>query len=158
VGCCVACAAGARENMRRSDVVSLPRVAVVGGALRAVKDGASGWKFRKTPRGVLIYVAHGERAGAWGGWYLNYDHKGKDPVVGLVPVPGPGCYWTWSEGAWRKNSPSGFGYTFECTARPVNGPLRGRSLTLDSGKLVLSPRTPAELTFEGSVDDLSDGK
>ena len=113
--------------------------------------------FRKTPRGVLIYLAGGERAGAWGGWYLNYDHRAKDPRVGLVPEPGPGCYWTWSEGAWKKNLGC-FGYTFPCTARPANGPMRGWSLTLDGDKLVLAERAAAEVSFTGTIDDLNDGK
>lgn len=146
------------ENLKRWEGVSLDRVGVDGGDLKAGKERGSIWLFRKTPQGVLISLAPGEQAGAWGGWYLNYDQRGKDPRVGLVPQPGPGCYWTWDEGPWKKNSPSGFGYTFPCTARPANGPLRGWSLTADDGKLVLTRNPAKEITFKGAIDDLDDGK
>jgi hypothetical protein len=147
----------APENLKRVEGVYLDKVAVVNGELKAGKERGSGWLFRKTPRGTLIYLAGGERAGAWNGWYLNYDHKGKDSRVGLVPEPGPGCYWTWSEGAWKKN-PGGFGYTFPCSARPMNGPLRGRSLSVDGTNLVLTDNPLNEIHFKGTIDDLNDGK
>jgi hypothetical protein len=156
---CVLAATAGRdpENLKRMEGVYLDKVGVEGGQLRAGKDRGSGWLFKTTPRGTLIYLAPGERAGAWGGWYLNYDQRGKDRRVGLVPQPGPGCYWTWHEGPWKKNR-GGYGYTFPCTARPANGPLRGRSLALDGGKLVLADKPAAEITFTGSIDDLNDGK
>src|SRR5437879_1093401 len=91
--CCGAVAsAAALEKLKRIEGVYLGKVGVVNGAVVAGKDRGSGWRFRKTDQGVLIYLGGGERAGAWGGWYLNYDHKGKDPKLGLVPAPGPGCY------------------------------------------------------------------
>jgi hypothetical protein len=156
--CCGALPALAgAENLKRNEGVALEGVGVVNGELRVVKERASGWRFRTTPRGVLIYLAAGEKIGAWGGWYLNYDHRGKDPRVGLVSEPGPGCYWTWSEGGWKKNR-GGYGYTFPCTARPANGPLRGWSLTFDGAKLVLAKEPAAPVTFTGSIDDLDDGK
>jgi hypothetical protein len=157
-GCAVALAARDPENLKRSDVVTLDKVVIAGGEPRA-GDGASGWKLRTTPQGVLIPLAPGERAGAWGGWYLNYDHKGTDPRVGLVPEPGPGCYWTWDEGPRkRKRDIDGFGYTIPCTARPAHGPLRGWALTLDGRKLVLAKKPAAEAGFTASIDDLNDGK
>jgi hypothetical protein len=154
--CWVAGVAHSQENLQRREDVHLERAGVVNGALRAGKDLRSDWLIRKTERGVLIYLA-GREAGAWSGWYLNYDHRGKDPVVRLVPEPGPGCYWTWTEGAWKKNR-GGFGYTFPCTARPANGPMRGWALTSDGGKLVLAREAPAEVRFLGEIDDLNDGK
>jgi hypothetical protein len=155
---CWAAAADDREDLVRKDDVTLARVAVVHGSLRVGKGerDMSVWRFRKTPRGVLIYLAPGERSGGWGGWYLNYDHRGKDRRLGLVPRPGRGCYWTWSEGPWRRNV-GGFGYTFPCTARAANGPLRGWSLAFEGARLVLG-RTADPVTFEGAVDDLNDGK
>jgi hypothetical protein len=156
--CCGALPAlGAAENLKRLDGVVLEKVGVVNGELRGGGERGSGWLFRKTPRGVLIFLANGEGAGAWGSWYLNYDHRGKDPRVGLVPEPGPGCYWTWSEGAWRKN-PGGYGYTFPCMARPANGPMQGWSLTLAGAKLALAKGAAAEVTFRGTIADLDDGK
>ncbi len=156
LGCGAATLAAGHEDLVRSEVVSFEGASVVSGEVRA-GDGGSGWKFRQTPRGVLIYLVGSERSGAWGGWYLNYDHRGKDRRVGLVPEPGPGCYWTWSEGA-RKKNVGGFGYTIPCTARPANGPLRGWSLTLDGGKPVLAREPATEARFIASIDDLSDGK
>jgi hypothetical protein len=157
VCCWAAGAAHTQENLERREGVHLEQAGVVNGALRAGKGLRSGWLIRKTPQGVLIYLAGGEEAGGWSGWYLNYDHRGKDPAVGLVPEPGPGCYWTWTEGAWRKN-PGGFGYTFRCTARPANGPLRGWALTSEGGKLVLAREAAVEVGFRGEIDDLNDGK
>lgn len=154
LGCCVV-AGRPRENLERRDDLTLARVGIVHGNLR-VGRGPSTWRIRRTPRGVLIYLARGEAAGAWGGWYLNYDHRGNDRVIGLVQRPGPGCYWTWSEGAWEQIN-SGFGYTFPCTARPANGPMRGWSLTLEKSRLVLH-QGKAAVTFEGTIDDLNDGK
>jgi hypothetical protein len=147
----------ARENLKRLEGVHLDGVAAVGGELKAGKEQGSGWLFRKTPQGVLIFLSPGERAGAWGGWYLNYDQRGKDPRVGLVPQVGPGCYWTWEEGP-RKRNVGGFGYTFPCTARPANGPLRGWKLTADGDKLTLARDPGGEITFKGEIDDLDDGK
>jgi hypothetical protein len=155
--CLVAGVVPAQENLKRLDVFSLGKVGLVNGELRAGADRVTGWKLRKTPHGVLIYSAGGEKIGAWGGWYLNYDHKGKDSRVGLVPDPGPGCYWIWSEGA-RKKNVGGFGYTFPCTAQPAHGPMRGWSLTFDAKKLVLAKQPKLEVSFTGTIDDLNDGK
>src|SRR5262249_13468055 len=138
------------ENLKRREGVSLGQGGVDGGDLKVGKEQVSGWLFRKTPQGELIYLAPGERAGAWGGWYLNYDQRGKDPRVGLVPQPGPGCYWAWEEGP-RKRNVGGYGYTFPCTARPASGPLKGWKLTADGDKLILSRDPLAEITFRGEI-------
>jgi hypothetical protein len=120
-----------------------------GGEGQAAAAGSSRWRLRRTPRGTLIYLAEG----AWGGWYLNYDHRGKDRRVALVPEPGPGCYWRWTEGPWEKNKgfgPSGPGgpeYTIACRARPANGPFKGWSLAADRAGVVLARSPSAELRF-----------
>ena len=74
-------AASGEENLVRGEVVSFTGVSVKNGGLRAT-DSGSGWKFRTTPRGVLIQFVGGEQSGAWGGWYLNYDPvRAEDPLV-----------------------------------------------------------------------------
>jgi hypothetical protein len=146
----------AREKLRRMPGGTLPAVAAIDGELRKDEKRASLWLPRTTARGTLIYLKGGELAGAWGGWYLNFDHRGKDARVSLVPEPGPGCYWTWEEGPWRKSRD--FGRTFAITVRPANGPMRGWLLTMDGDKLILAKETAAEVKFQGYVDDLDDGK
>jgi hypothetical protein len=151
----LASAGHARDNLKRIEGVSLAGVGVAGGALREGGKGGSRWMFRQTRRGTLIYLA----GGGWGGWYLNYDHRGKDARVGLVPEPGPGCYWSWEEReeARKKNSDNR-GYSFPCVARPANGPMKGWSLALEGGKLILAKEPAAEVTFRAAYDDLDDGK
>src|SRR5438270_892653 len=152
--CCGAVtAAHAQKDRERVERGHNGKVGVVNGELRVGKNLGSGWRFRETARGMLILYAGTARA--WRGWYLNYDHRGKDPRVGLVPEPGPGCYWNWEEGAWKKN-PNGCSYTVLCTARPANGPMRGWSLTCDGVKLVLAEGASAEVVFTGSAPNLRD--
>src|SRR2546430_2208784 len=122
--CLLAPAVSAQERLVRREGVTLTRVGVHNGELRAGPDRGSAWRPVATPKGTLIVFQGGERNGGYTGWYLNYDHRGKDVCVMLTAEPGPGCYWTWSEGSQEKNV-GGFGYTFPCRARPANGPLRG---------------------------------
>jgi hypothetical protein len=140
------------EGLVRVDEVELKKVEFKDGRLRAGEE-RSVWRFRLTPRGTLIYVS----GGGWSGWYLNYDHKGKDRRVGLVPEPGPGCYWRWTEGARQghKQGPSGPGgpyYTIPCRATPVNGPLKGWSLAADGTDVVLAESPKKELDFTASIN------
>jgi hypothetical protein len=115
------------------------------------------WGIRETPRGTLIVLlGNREEKDGWSGWYLNYDHKGTDGRLGLVPEPGPGCYWKWKEGGWRKSGIEG--YDFDCTARPLNGPLRGWRLTTSGDQLLLANEAAEEVPFRGWVDNLDDGK
>lgn len=154
--CLLAGASLARENLKRTPGGTLRKVSVIDGELRKDEKGGFHCMPRKTARGTLIYLSPGERAGAWGGWYLNFDHRGKDPRVSLVPQPGPGCYWTWQEGPWRKTRD--YGRTFTITVRPANGPLRDWQLAFEGDKLILSKDSAAEVHFQGYVDDLDDGK
>jgi hypothetical protein len=158
-GAVVASATADPKDMRRREGVNLKGVVVENGRLRVGKD-VSDWNFKKTRRGTLIYVA----SGGWRGWYLNYDHKGKDRRIGLVPEPGPGCYWQWTEGPWKKSpfpeggsGPGGPAYTIPCRARPVNGPLKGWSLTAGESNVVLA-KSPKEFQFTASVGELDTGK
>lgn len=154
--CFVAVAGQARDNLRRRPGGMLPAVAVVDGELRKDEKRASHWMPRTTKRGTLIYLSAGEQAGAWGGWYLNFDHRGKDPRVSLVRQPGPGCYWTWKEGTWHKTRY--FDRIFTITVRPANGPMRDWRLAFDGDRLILTKEGDAEVHFQGSVADLDDGK
>jgi hypothetical protein len=145
-----------REHPERRPGGNLLNIHVVNGELRAGKHTGTHWLVRQTPRGTLVCLDRGERAGAYGGWYLNFDHRGKDTQVGLVPQPGPGCYWSWQEGSWHKTRD--FGRTFSITVRPTRGPLAGWSLSLVKKKLMLTRDRTAEIKFQGEVDDLDDGK
>lgn len=144
-----------RRDLKRMPGVWLEGVEVAGADPRAGagKKRGSGWRFRQTPGGTLIY-----RPGGWGVRYLNYDHRGKDPMVGLVPEPGPGCYWTWDEREEEKKKNSwNNGYRFPCIARPANGPMKGWSLAIDGGRLVVAKEPAAEVRFWAEYDDLRDG-
>jgi hypothetical protein len=97
--------------------------------------------------------------GGWRGWFLNYDHRGKDRRVGLVPEPGPGCFWDWTEGPKKESpfpqgpsGPGGPAFTISCRARPANGSLKGWSLTVEGTDLVLARSPRKELRFMASID------
>jgi len=157
-------AAPRERDLVRREVVDLEGVVVKDGWLRVggVESDRSHWRFRKTPRGTLIYVSGTRESAGWSGWFLNYDHRGKDRRVGLVPEPGPGCYWSWTEGprkmtlAGRYRGPSGLEgpvYEIPCRARPANGPLRGWSLTAGGADVVLARSPAKEFRFTASIDD-----
>lgn len=154
---CLVAPAAAPEQLERREAVTLFGAGVSDGELRAGPDRGSAWRPVATPKGVLIVFLGGERNGAHAGWYLNYDHRGKDARVMLTAEPGPGCCWNWSEGP-RQKRVRDFGYTFACTARPANGPMRGWALTLDGDKLLLVKESGKEVSFQGTIDDLNDGK
>jgi hypothetical protein len=152
-----------KENLKKRATYELKSIALVGGELilKAAGDDAwrltTSWRVRQTPQGTLIYLeGKHEVNDGWSGWYLNYDHKGKDGRLGLVPEPGPGCYWKWKEGGWKRQGIEG--YDFDCTARPVYGPMRGWRLALKDDRLVLTNETAEEVPFHGWVDNLDDGK
>jgi hypothetical protein len=153
-----------KENLEKRDTLELYGIALGGGELRVKPKGEEAWRFRtvwrvrQTPQGTLIYLSqwyHDKNTG-WDGWYLNYDHKGKDGRLGLVPEPGPGCYWKWKEGGWNRQGIEG--YEFHCTARPLNGPIRGWWLAIKDDKLVLTNEGDQEVRFRGWVANLDDGK
>src|SRR5262249_13935025 len=48
-------------------------------------------------------------------WLADLDPAARRE--GLVPEPGPGCYWKWKEGGWNRQGIEG--YEFHCTARPL---------------------------------------
>ncbi len=153
-GAVVASTTAAEKGLYRLEVVELEKVELKNGRLRP-GDDHSNWRFRKTPRGTLISVS----GGGWSGWYLSYDHKGKDRRVGLVPEPGPGCYWQWTEGPRKesrfKQGPAGPGgpyYTIPCRATPANGPLKGWSLTADGADLILAESPKKEYRFTASIN------
>jgi len=154
------------RDLERREGVRVERMVVENGGLRARKEDRNGvlripgdvsyWDFRKTPRGTLIYAS----SGGWKGWYLNYDHKGKDRRVGLVPEPGPGCYWRWTEGRWKEEEPRGEGpvYTIPCRAKAANGPLKGWSLTAGGADVVLAKSPPTEFCFRADVGEQDTSK
>jgi hypothetical protein len=143
----------AQERLVRRAILELDNVALDQGKLIAGKQ-LIGWQVSQTPRGAVLRIHYG--GGAWNGWYLNYDHRGEDPRVGLVPELGSGCYWSWSEGA--PGARREWGFKIPCTASAKNGPLQGWSLTLSSGRLGLgkSPENPTRFLIY--VDDENDGK
>ena len=51
-------------------------------------------KFRSESYKWEIVPLAGSHYGVrYDGWWLNYDHLGKDPLLGLVAEPGPGTVW-----------------------------------------------------------------
>src|SRR5262245_18317722 len=52
------------------------------------------WRIGRTSGGVTLQV---DESSKYAGWYLNYDHRGKDVAVLLTPELGPGCVWDISE-------------------------------------------------------------
>jgi len=144
------------ENLVRREAVTLFQVGVSDGELRAGPDRGSAWRPVATPRGVLIVFLGGERNGAYTGWYLNYDHKGKDARVMLVAEPGPGCYWRWSEGPEKKNRGAS---ATPSPARPA-GQRPDARLVAHQGRRQIDPDQGGGegSHVRGSIDDLNDGK
>ena len=152
-----------KENLEKRHTYELKGIALVGGELTVkVKEEdawrfTTSWRIRNTPQGTLIYLeGKNEANDGWSGWYLNYDHKGKDGRLGLVPEPGPGCYWKWKEGGWKRQGIEG--YDFDCSARPLHGPMGGWRLAIKGDRLVLTGEGEQEVPFRGWVDNLDDGK
>jgi hypothetical protein len=56
--------------------------------------GVTHWRIAPATGGITLQVGG---VGKYAGWYLNYDHRGKDATVLLSPEPGPGCVWILSE-------------------------------------------------------------
>jgi hypothetical protein len=143
-----------KETLRRIPGVELPKFRVQDGVI-APHEYGSPWDYRETKGGMLIFLAKGEQAGEYGGWYLNYDHQGKDPRVLLVPEPTAGCIWSWTEGGRvRKRE---FGYYHQVTVKPIAGPYAGWMLTGDKTGLLLR-EGEATVHFRVNIDDLEDGK
>jgi hypothetical protein len=77
---------GERWDRREKDPMFHLRVPNAGGVTR--------WRIAPAPGGITLRVGG---VGKYAGWYLNYDHRGKDVAVLLTPELGPGCVWVLSE-------------------------------------------------------------
>jgi len=159
----LAMSARGKENLQKRQTYELPGIAFDGSGLTVKATGDDAWRFtsvwqiRNTPQGTLIYLAgKKDETDGWSGWYLNYDHKGTDGRLGLVPEPGPGCYWTWKEGGRQRRGIEG--YDFDCNAVPRNGPMRGWRLAVKGDQLLLTNEDVQQVPFRGWFDNLDDGK
>jgi hypothetical protein len=153
--CASSAMAQRKETLVRAPGVELPGFQVQDGVISAHQYG-SRWEYRETTGGMLISLARGERAGAYAGWYLNYDHQGKDPRVILVPEPTVGCVWSWAEGPRvRKRE---FGYYHKVTVKPAAGGYAGWELTSDKKGPLLREQGDPSVQFQVNIDDLEDGK
>src|SRR5262245_25605089 len=111
---------GERWDRREKDPMFHLRVPNAGAVTR--------WRIAAAPGGITLEVGG---VGKYAGWYLNYDHRGKDVAVLLTPERGPGCVWVLSEirrGEISKGGDEG-SQDIWATIAAAEGPMSGWYLT-----------------------------
>jgi len=138
--------------------VTLFQVGVSDGELRAGPDRGSAWRPVANARGVLIVFLGGERNGAYTGWYLNYDHKGKDARVMAGSRARP---WLLLEMVRGPREEESRGLRLHLPLHGPAGPTAPmRGWSAHQGRRQIDPDQGGGegSHVRGSIDDLNDGK
>jgi hypothetical protein len=113
------------------------------------------WRIARTPGGVTLQV---DAPGKYAGWYLNYDHRGKDAALLLTPEPGPGCVWVLAE-VRRGEIVAGGGEGHQdiwATVTAAEGPMKGWHLA--AGGRAKLQKERSVLKYRIDVLDRTSGK
>jgi hypothetical protein len=112
------------------------------------------WKIVRVTGGIALQV---HEPGKYGGWYLNYDHRGNDAALLLTPERGPGCVWVLKEvrrGEIRGGPESK--QVIAATITAAEGAMKGWYLTADPRAKLRNERV--EIEYHIDVFDRNSGK